>query len=64
MRVYLLNNIEKIKEYDDSHKTFMNTKNEIADNLDKDVKRIGFSDMEVCVVDKVNYKLIKSRKPC
>lgn len=40
MRVYLLNNIEKIKEYDDSHKSFMNTKNEIADNLDKDVKRI------------------------
>ena len=31
---------EKIKEYDESHQTFMNTKKVLADNLDKDVKRI------------------------
>lgn len=30
----------KINEYDESHQEFMETKREIADNLDKDVKRI------------------------
>ena len=31
---------EKIKEYDASHQEFMKTKKALADNLDKDVKRI------------------------
>ena len=30
----------KINEYDASHQEFMNTKRELADNLDKDAKRI------------------------
>ena len=31
---------EKIDTYDDVHSTFMGTKNVLADNLDKDTKRI------------------------
>ena len=68
----------KINEYDESHQEFMNTKKELADNLDKSAKRILdlgagtglelihlfelFPDIEVTVIDITENMLEELKK--